>query len=177
MLPLKYSEIYSKGKANSSGHDFFESSFTFSNQSIEVSCCNVDMVVTNVTCGNGTSCVGACSAIEASLCPSGNCTGDPDDCRPNLSTEDGSSNSNPGPALATRPPWEFKWCLPSCPVLHHTACCFHPTCYSRKPVDCDWMNYFTGICFSPKKIVILKKDVNFRKAHEDLFLFSPLPSA
>ena len=31
-----------------------------------------------------------------------------------------------------------------CQVLHHSACCFHPTCYSKRPKACQWLNYFTG---------------------------------
>merc|ERR1712223_1801623 len=60
--------------------DFFDSSFTFFNESIQVRCCSPDLKLTNVTCGQGTSCIGQCSAIGASLCLSGNCTEDPQDC-------------------------------------------------------------------------------------------------
>ena len=101
---------HSSGNANTTNVDFFDSSFTFSNESIEVGCCSPDMKLTNVTCGKGISCTGQCSAIDASLCPSGNCTGDPEDCRPNLVKEEGLGSE--GPALASRPPWEFKWCVP-----------------------------------------------------------------
>jgi len=59
---------------------FFDASFTFSKKQIEVGCCAKDNTLTNVTCGQGASCQGQCSAIEASLCPSGKCTGNPDDC-------------------------------------------------------------------------------------------------
>lgn len=48
--------------------DFFDSSFTFFNDSIQVGCCAPDLTLTKVTCGQGTSCVGQCSAIGASLC-------------------------------------------------------------------------------------------------------------
>ena len=35
-----------------------------------------------------------------------------------------------------------------CRVLYHSACCFHPTCYSKSPKKCSWLNYFTGVsCF------------------------------
>ena len=35
--------------------------------------------------------------------------------------------------------------LADCQVLHHSACCFHPTCYSKRPKACQWLNYFTGV--------------------------------
>ena len=35
--------------------------------------------------------------------------------------------------------------LAGCKVLTHSACCFHPTCYSRRPEKCDWLNYYTGL--------------------------------
>ena len=67
--------------------DFFDSSFTFFNESIQVRCCAPDLTLTNVTCGQGTSCIGRCSAIGASLCLSEVCTADPDDCNISLEPE------------------------------------------------------------------------------------------
>ena len=147
---------FSPGTTNTTDVVFFDSSFTFSNESIEVGCCDNDMTVTNVTCGKGISCTGQCSAIEASLCPSGNCTGNLEDCGLHQEEEYEST----GPAAATGASWEFNWCLPGavrpiyktplphpvadCQVLHHSACCFHPKCYSKRPKACQWLNYFTG---------------------------------
>ena len=78
----------SKGNTTKSDVDFFDSAFTFLNESIEVGCCARDTTLTNVTCGQGTSCIGQCSAIDASLCPSGNCTEDSADCQPNLESDE-----------------------------------------------------------------------------------------
>ena len=39
------------------------------------------------TCGQGASCAGQCSALKASLCPSGNCTDDPRTCEISFKTE------------------------------------------------------------------------------------------
>ena len=75
-------------QTSTSDVDFFDSSFTFSNELIEVGCCTRDAILTSVTCGRGSSCTGQCSAIEASLCPSGNCTGDPEDCRQSFELEE-----------------------------------------------------------------------------------------
>ena len=126
--------------------DFFDSAFTFSNESIEVGCCARDSSLTNVTCGRGTSCIGQCSAIQASLCPSGNCTEDPEDCRPSLLLDEGGDHERRGFSVATRPSWEFRWCVPGCRVRYHSACCFHPTCRAQRGQLCSWMNYFTGGC-------------------------------
>ena len=111
--------------------------------SIEVGCCARDTRLTNVTCGRGTSCTGQCSAIEASLCPSGNCTGDPEDCRQRFELEEGDGFEKRRSA-ATRPSWEFGWCVPACRVRYHSACCYHPTCRAQRGQLCSWMNYFTG---------------------------------
>ena len=130
-------------QTSTSDVDFFDSSFTFSNESIEVSCCTRDASLTSVTCGRGSSCTGQCSAIEASLCPSGNCTEDPEDCRPNLllAEEEGDGK---GRSLDTQPSWVFNWCTHRCPVRYHPSCCFHPTCRRRRWKLCSWMNYLTG---------------------------------
>ena len=134
---------YFKGNPATTDVDFFDSAFTFSNVSIEVGCCARDTRLTNVTCGRGTSCTGQCSAIEASLCPSGNCTEDPEDCRPNLllAEEEGDGK---GRSYATLPSWVFNWCTHRCPVRYHPSCCFHPTCRRRRWKLCSWMNYLTG---------------------------------
>ena len=125
--------------------DFFDSAFTFSNESIHVNCCARDTTLTNVTCGQGISCIGQCAAIEGSLCPSGNCTGDPKDCRPNLGFEEGGDPvKRKSYSVAALPSWAFKWCTPRCRVRYHSACCFHPTCRSQRRQLCSWMNYFTG---------------------------------
>ena len=143
--------------------DFFESSFTFSNESFEVGCCARDTTLTNVTCGRGTSCIGQCSAIEASLCPSGNCTGDPNDCRPDLLLDEEEEDNGDGQcdqkidpsdnwkrkkSLATLPSWAFNWCSHRCLVYYFPSCCFHPTCRMRRQKYCSWMRYLTGNGFS-----------------------------
>ena len=151
-------------------------------------CCSPNTTLTKVTCGQGTSCTGECSAIGASLCPSGTCTEDPEDCSPSLLLEQASREESSGKQRAgtSRPSWELRWCAPGCSTLQihynlsslevqrycsetlppgcrvrkHSACCFHPTCRSRKRRVCKWLNYFTGrffkncespqICFAPQ---------------------------
>ena len=151
-------------------------------------CCSPNTTLTKVTCGQGTSCTGECSAIGASLCPSGTCTEDPEDCSPSLLLEQASREDSSGKqrAATSRPSWELRWCAPGCSTLQihynlsslevqrycsetlppgcrvrkHSACCFHPTCRSRKRRVCKWLNYFTGrffkncespqICFAPQ---------------------------
>ena len=107
-------------------------------------CCAQDTTLTNVTCGEGLSCTGQCSAIGATLCPSGNCTENPEDCRlsPLLDQEEGHSRK--GPSISALPSWAFKWCAPRCKVYYHAVCCFHPTCRWKKWDQCNWMRYHTG---------------------------------
>ena len=106
---------HSSGNANTTDVDFFDSSFTFSNESIEVGCCDRDMTLTNVTCGEGVSCIAVCSAIDASLCPSANCTEDRGDCVIHPASEvqgNGEGSSVTESAPTTGASWEFNWCLP-----------------------------------------------------------------
>ena len=139
------SDIHFKGTTTTTDVDFFDSAFTFSNESVEVGCCARDTSLTNVTCGQGASCSGQCSAIEASLCPSGNCTGNFEDCSPSLGLDEGEDLGK-GRSYATLPSWVFNWCTHRCPVRYHPSCCFHPTCRRRRRKLCRWMNYLTGGC-------------------------------
>ena len=104
------------GNTTTTEVDFFDSAFTFTNESIEVGCCSPNTTLTKVTCGQGTSCTGECSAIGASLCPSGTCTEDPEDCSPSLLLEQASREDSSGKerSVASRPPWQLKWCAPGC---------------------------------------------------------------
>ena len=45
-----------------------------------MTCCLPDKTSEVATCGQGASCAGQCSALGASLCPSGHCTYDPGTC-------------------------------------------------------------------------------------------------
>ena len=97
----------------------------------------------NMTCGRGSSCSGQCSAIGGSLCPSGNCTGDSEDCEPILEEENPEGQSGMRSA-ATQSSSALRWCYPACHVRRHRQCCFHPVCYRAKRHVCRWLNYFTG---------------------------------
>ena len=133
---------HSSGNANTTNVDFFDSSFTFYNESIQVSCCGRDNRVTIKTCGLGASCIGQCSAIEASLCLSGNCTGDLDDCR--LGQEEENQNRKKR-SSATGSASDYRWCYPACMVAKHPSCCYNPTCKSIRPKLCKDLKLFTGI--------------------------------
>ena len=109
-----------------------------------MSCCASDTTVTNVTCGQGKSCVGECSAIGASLCLSGVCTENPDDCNFSLESMErrkrGKDNS-----VATVNSEKLRWCYPACRVKHIPACCFHASCHALRPKLCGDKNYFSGV--------------------------------
>ena len=105
--------------------------------------------VLSVTCGRGKSCIGECSALEATLCPSGNCTGDPEDCNPSRILEEEEeevNNYREKRAVANQASWQFNWCSPRCNVRRHSACCFHSGCRSKRKQRCNWLSYLTGDC-------------------------------
>ena len=132
------------GNASKNSVDFFDSSFTYFNESIEVPCCSPNATSTDVTCGQGTSCIGQCSAIGASLCLSGNCTEDPEDCNLILDSTDTRKRSS----MATLSSDKLKHCYPACKVKHIPGCCFHASCYAIRPKLCSKMNYFSSNSFS-----------------------------
>ena len=57
--------------------DFFDNAVTYSNHASNITCCHPNNTFEVATCGQGASCAGQCSALGASLCPSGDCTDDP----------------------------------------------------------------------------------------------------
>ena len=132
------------GNASKNSVDFFDSSFTYFNESIEVPCCSPNATLTDVTCGQGTSCIGQCSAIGASLCLSGNCTEDPEDCNLILDSAEARMRSS----VATLSSDRLKHCYPACKVKHIPGCCFHASCYAIRPKLCSKMNYFSSNSFS-----------------------------
>ena len=123
-----------------------------------VNCCRSDNTIELATCGLGASCAGSCSALEASLCPSGNCTGD---CEMPFEQETNQTETRRGWSAATqpssnqieargyvaatKPSWAFSWCpRAGCPVWRNKGCCYHPTCRDRRSRACSWLNYLTG---------------------------------
>ena len=130
---------------NSASVDFFDNVFTFINESVIVNCCRPDNTVELATCGLGASCAGSCSALGASLCPSGDCTGD---CEMPFKEETNQTEAQRGRSLATQPSSAFAWCSARCDVWRHKGCCYHPTCRRRRYRACRWMNYLTGVIIS-----------------------------
>ena len=131
------------GNTNSTAVNFFDNVFTFVNQSVIVNCCHPNNTIELATCGFGASCAGSCSDLGASLCPSGNCTGD---CE--MPFEEETTSRRPRWSAATLPSSAFKWCSARCNVWRNKGCCFLPTCRSRsrsRARYCRWMNYLTGV--------------------------------
>ena len=107
-----------------------------------VNCCHLNNTVELATCGLGGSCAGSCSALGASLCPSGNCTGD---CEMPFEQEAESSQIDSRQwSAATKPSRAFAWCSSRCNVWSHKGCCYNPICRRRRPRPCRWFNYLTG---------------------------------
>merc|ERR1712062_128736 len=119
------------GMTNASTIPFFNYAFTFFNESATVTCCHQNTTAELATCGMGTSCEGSCSAIKASLCPSGDCAGD---CELPFELE---SNLNEGKlSISSIPPWQLNWCTNSCNVWTYPVCCFNPVCYEARKKTC-----------------------------------------
>ena len=113
---------------------------TNASEPVRVFCCKPDNTDFRVTCGQGVSCGGECSAEdeEAYLCPSGNCTGI---CDIVIQPEEGSSTSNSG---VTESLAAYKWCYPNCEVARNPGCCLNPACYDIRQNYCFWKDYLTG---------------------------------
>ena len=136
-------------------------------------CCTSDNKLTMVACGRGASCAGECSAVQAYLCPSRNCTGNPEDCslEPRLELEEeGEENLERCPTCSAG---HLKWCTPDCPVSTSHECCYHPKCYNQMKEECCWRDYLTGGC-----LYLLGCDVliqNGRKLFRTLKFVDSLP--
>ena len=76
-LNIKGLHYFPLGNKSLSALEFYETSFSLANNLTNTSCCSSTNKLLNVTCGSGLSCAGQCSALGASLCPTGNCTGNP----------------------------------------------------------------------------------------------------
>ena len=123
--------------------DFFDNSFSFASNDITVVCCLLDNTPKTVTCGKGLSCAGKCSALGASLCPSGRCTDDQKTCQLDFDGED------TGTSIATLASSDLKYCTNSeynCIVRKHSACCYNRNCLKRpgRKEACKDLDYLTG---------------------------------
>ena len=118
--------------------DFFDNAFTNSKNRSTVTCCHPDNTFEVATCGQGASCAGACSALDASLCPSGICTDDPDTCQISYNSE---------LSTATLSGDDLKWCTgDGCRVRIHPECCYNPNCREGERAEiCGWVELLTGM--------------------------------
>ena len=112
----------------------FDDKISNAREALSLACCHQNQSLTNVTCGQGLGCAGICSARSAVLCPSRNCTEDPNDCQ----------LSSSGLSLLSQSSDQLSYCVPSCRVLFQPECCLHPTCLEAKPRNCKWTQYFSG---------------------------------
>ena len=117
----------------------YDHSITIGDETVQVTCCSTNwtMVAIEVTCGQGMSCIGQCTAKDASLCPSGVCG----NCEQGLQfdEEEDSTRTRQGHAAVTLPPWTLSFCPLVCNrvpgwVRRWTICCYHPVCKKRKDV-------------------------------------------
>ena len=128
--------------------DFFDNAFTNSKNRSNVTCCHLDTNTFEVAnCGQGASCAGACSALDASLCPSGNCAGYPETCEIKFRSED-TEDEQSGGSTATLSGSDLKWCTgDGCRVVKHPECCYNPNCltWTGRAKECGWLDYLTGM--------------------------------
>ena len=140
---------YSIGNtANTFSVNFFDHAFTFLNQSSNVNCCLPNNTIEVATCGKGASCAGQCSALGASLCPSGICTKDPETCQLDFDTSL-TEERRRGNSVATLSGSDLKYCTNKkhrCLVRTHKECCYNPNCLKRKrrKKACKDLDYITG---------------------------------
>ena len=130
---------------NATSIDFFDQVFTNHKKNVTVYCCHTNNTIELATCGLGVSCAGNCSALGATLCPSGNCTGD---CAYSFEEEETiNTEAESGLSVATQPSWAFKWCSARCNVWKTKGCCYNPVCRDKTSAHkkrCSWFNYLTG---------------------------------
>ena len=134
------------GNTTTASVDFFDNAFTFANNVSNVTCCHPDNSFEVATCGQGASCAGKCSAIGASLCPSGNCTDDPATCDLEFNDET-SEDQGRKRSSATLSGTDLAWCTSDgCRVRKHKGCCYNPNClrWRGRRRACKWLNYLTG---------------------------------
>ena len=117
----------SSGNNNKSSINFFDNVFTFHNESVTVNCCHENNTLELAACGLGASCAGACSALGAVLCPSGNCSGS---CEMPFEEEEETkeATSRGFSSGATKPSKAYRWCSPRCNVWKTKGCCYNPNC-------------------------------------------------
>ena len=141
---------------------FFEEAVTFLNVTSTVTCCHTDNTSTNVTCGEGASCVGQCSALGTILCPSGNCSDDPRTCDVEFNGES-TVGQGSGASTSSIIGTDLTWCTSDgCRVRVHPVCCYNPTCltWNGRKEACAWLNYLTGM----GSILIIMLEVFFKSA-------------
>ena len=118
--------------------DAYDEAFSKSENISTVTCCfRETRQVFKAICGKGSSCAAKCSAQEAELCPSGNCTDDPRDWEVPFT---GSGVSSPTTLASS----DLKWCNPTCRVIAHPVCCYNPLCFEKRTDSCNWFNFLTG---------------------------------
>ena len=132
---------------DASSVDFFDDAFTNSKNRSTVTCCHPDNPSLMATCGQGDSCAGACSALDASLCPSGNCTDYPGTCEIKFRSED-TEDEQSGLSTATLSGSDLRWCTgDGCRVRIHPECCYNPNCLEKpeRADICGWLDFLTGM--------------------------------
>ena len=130
--------------------DIFNDAMTNARQKVIVNCCLPNNTVALAYCGLGVSCEDCCKDFGASLCPSGDCSGNCEWTLENeaesvqdtlLATEPESNGyetpTTQGQSVATNPSLAFAWCPPKCDVVEHVGCCFNPVCLKEKPDICN----------------------------------------
>ena len=132
------------GGSNIISIDAYDDAMTNAEETVTVYCCRRDNTPVSVTCGQGLSCAGKCSAQDSTLCPRGDCSGT---CEITLEEAPPPPTTSGGVLPpATKPSEAYRRCYPRCKVKgeENQHCCFHPECLKLRPRLCSWVNDLTG---------------------------------
>ena len=146
MVMSRIEDLFLGNTTDTSSVDFFDNAFTYSIGSSTVTCCHPDNTFEVATCGQGASCAGQCSALGASLCPSGNCTEDPGTCEIDFNHVEDQGRERSTSSWSGS---NLKWCTNSkhqCKVRTYKDCCYNPNClmWRGRKAACAWLGYLTG---------------------------------
>ena len=124
--------------------DIFNDAMTNARQKVIVNCCHPNNTVALASCGLGVSCEDCCKDFGASLCPSGDCSGncewtfqnETESVQETIIATESISNGDEtqtiqGQSVATNPSHAFALCSPRCDIEEHNGCCYNPVCQEK----------------------------------------------
>ena len=106
--------------------DFYNNLMTPHDEKVTVTCCTVYGTTLETSCGQGKNCRAACFALDANLCPTGDCR----DCYTFANEPEGRQE---GRSYYAGNSESLRGCYPKCNVNKKSKrCCLHPECRKKK---------------------------------------------